>query len=125
MLRQTANVSEPPEALLLVGEVLSSAEANICTLLEFWGIRYRTLQTDAPSANDPKSSQRRCCILSSATRFAEILNKSDDSTNTILGQASSVYIYGFDSSDRCIGLLKELTGDDHSLVGPAVGDHMD
>jgi hypothetical protein len=125
MPRQTTNVSEPPEALLLVGEVLSSAEANICTLLKFWGIRYQTLQIDGPSATDPKCSPKHRCILSSATRFAEILNKSTDSANTILGCAGSIYVYGFDGSDPCIRLLKELTGDDYSVVQHAGGEHMD
>src|ERR1041385_6947638 len=116
MPRHVATISEPPEALLLVGEVLSSNDANICTLLEFWGIRYRTIRANAPGAPDPKSWPKRCCILSSATQFARILNKWDNSTNIILDQASSFYIYGFDNSDRCIGLLRELTGDDYSLI---------
>lgn len=104
-----------PTALLIGGDELSAGEQNLAKMLNFFSIPWKALKV-CEIANLPASTEsgtvRKYCILSSASRFAEVirpLRGSACSLPPLLKKVESVYLYGFQNSGPCRDLLWQLT----------------
>lgn len=104
----------PSRAILLCGEELSPAERNLAALLDFFGIPWkasRLAELAEKSANDHDTAGGYC-VLSATPSLAEALQSItafDLSLPPLLLNASSVYIFGFQNTPLCVGLLRYLT----------------
>jgi hypothetical protein len=119
----------PSRVLLLSEEMLSSSERNLTTLLEFFGIPWKavSLEEVAREYTGPEGgSADKFCILSSAPGMAAALQGTVGSDAVLpawMLNASSVYIYGFQETPACSGLLRFLVnavdGEVRKPVAPA------
>src|SRR4030081_3994948 len=113
---RTAQVIPNPRALLLCEEKLSADEQNLAALLDFFGIPWKAvthLQMMRECAVAENVGTGRFCVLSSAACLAASLQRvgvADATLPAWLLSASSVYVYGFQETSKCIGLLQSLTG---------------
>jgi hypothetical protein len=104
----------PSSALLLSEEMHSSSERNLTTLLEFFGIPWNTVSLEEVARECTDLAGRsagKFCILGSAPGMAAAL-QGTMGPNAVLPawmlNASSVYIYGFQQTPACRGLLRFL-----------------
>jgi hypothetical protein len=102
-------------ALLLCDERSSSDERKITALLDFFGIPWRVVsagEMTGGSASTQCDSPGEFCILTTAPCMAAALQNVASSDATLpawMSGASSVYIYGFQETTQCRGLLRFLT----------------
>jgi len=101
-------------ALVLWDGTPSSDGQNLTGLLDFFGIPWQAVTSGELArecAGVDKDGADRICILSSAPRMAAALEAIADSATALpawMSNASSVYIYGFQQSAQCTGLLRSL-----------------
>lgn len=111
---RSAAESPPSRAILLCGEKPSPAERNLATLLDFFGIPWKA---SCPSELAEESANKRdtpggYCVLTAAPSLAEALQSITALDSTLppwLLNASSLYIFGFQETPLCLGLLSYLT----------------
>jgi hypothetical protein len=110
----SSGVLPPSRAILVCGEEFSPAERNLVTLLDFFGIPWRTSRPGelAEMADSMHAAAGGYCVLSIAPSLAESL-KSVTAQNANLPpwlqNAHSVYVFGFQDTPRCLELLRYLT----------------
>jgi hypothetical protein len=125
---RTAVGPSPSSALLLCNEKPSSDERNLTTLLDFFGIPWKTVSPSQVAEFMSRHSETadRFCILSSASSFAAALQVIPDSEAVLpswILNASSVFIYGFQETPLCTSLLRFLTSvADGNVRKPASSD---
>lgn len=112
----TLRVNDPvcPRALLLCDSNVSPNDQNVRKLLDFFGIPWIALdlQTIKNGEHLPWNHlTSNFCILGSASSIAAILQDSPSGLPPLLGKADSVYVYGFEETEACMGLLRFLTND--------------
>ena len=104
-----------PIALLLRGDGYSSDDRRIEDMLDFFGIPRTALtigEVQQDSIAKLIASHSRFSILVSAQSLAEILESDGDRVRArLLTSAASVFVYGFQTTDACRNLLREITGD--------------
>src|SRR5689334_21060530 len=102
-------------ALLLRGDTPSPDDRNLVEVLDFFGIPWTAMTVGeatgsnlaALTADHPQFS-----ILTSAPRLAEALQSAKAGIFPAwMAAATSVFVYGFQASDPCRALLREITGD--------------
>ena len=115
----------PSVALLLRGSVPSPNDHRLAEVLDFFGISWAPVILGEMKEDDIASltaGHSMFSILISAPCLAETLQSSKSSTLPAwLTAAASVFVYGFQSTDVCTSLLRNLTGDRGATVG-SVGD---
>jgi hypothetical protein len=105
----------PSRAILLCGEELLPAERNLVTLLDFFGIPWKSsrpgeLSEGIDHFHDDAGGY---CVLSTAPSLAESLQSITAQNANLppwLRNAGSVYVFGFKDTPRCLELLRYLTG---------------
>ena len=104
-----------PIALLFRGDGYSSEDRRIEDMLDFFGIPWTALtigEAQQDSIAKLIASNSRFSILVSAQSLAEsLLSDRDRILASLLTSAASVFIYGFQTTDACRNLLREITGD--------------
>jgi hypothetical protein len=125
---RSAVVPPPSMALLLCDEKLSSDARSLTALLDFFGIPWKAVspgEMTRECAYVESDRTDRFCILSSAPLMAAALQSivgSDAALPAWMLNASSVYIYGFQETTLCRGLLRFLTstaeGDIRKPIAP-------
>ncbi|QOG22570.1 MULTISPECIES: hypothetical protein [Bradyrhizobium] len=102
-------------ALLLRGDTPSPDDRNLVEVLDFFGIPWTAMTVGeangsnlaALTADHPQFS-----ILTSAPRLMEALQSAKAGIFPAwMAAAASVFVYGFQASDPCRALLREITGD--------------
>jgi hypothetical protein len=107
-------VTPPSRAVVLSDEIFSSDGRKLTVLLDFFGIPWKTVTSGelaGECAGVAKDRGERVCILSSAPSMAAALEGIADSATALpawMSSASSVYIYGFQQTAQCRGLLRLL-----------------
>ena len=104
-----------PMALLIRSDSYSLDDRRIEDMLDFFGIPWTALTTSEVKQDGVARLIASCSkfsILVSAKSLAKILLSDRDRTlANLLTSASSVFVYGFQLTDVCRNLLRELTGD--------------
>src|ERR1700719_1343447 len=103
----------PSRAILLCGGEFSPAERNLATLLDFFGIPWKTSRPGelAERADSIHDAAGGYCVLSTAPSLAESLQSSTAENANLppwLQNARSVYVFGFRDTPRCLELLRYL-----------------
>ena len=104
-----------PTALLIRSDSYSSDDCHIEGMLDFFGIPWTALTiTDAKQDSVARliADHSRFSILVSAKSLADILQSGKNKTLPgFMTSAASVFVYGFQTTDECRNLLREITGD--------------
>src|SRR3984957_5796356 len=116
----------PSRAILLCGGEFSPAERNLATLLDFFGIPWKTSRPGelAERADSIHDAAGGYCVLSTAPSLAESLQSSTAENGNLppwLPNARSVYVVGFRDSPRCLELLRYLSDGGNASIQNAGG----
>ena len=107
-------------ALLLRGDAQSPNDRNLSEILDSFEIPWTTLTiTEANGDNVAAltAGHPQFSILTSAPCLAEVLQRSKtEALPTWLAAAASIYVYGFEATDPCQVLLRQITGDPEAAV---------
>ena len=107
-------------ALLLRGDALSPNDCNLSEILDFFEIPWTTLTiTEANGDNVAAltAGHPQFSILTSAPCLAEVLQRcKTEALPTWLAAAASIFVYGFQATDPCQVLLRQITGDPEAEV---------
>jgi hypothetical protein len=102
-------------ALLLRSGTPSPDDCNLAEILDFFGIPWTALTVSEAKEDNVASlraSHPQFSILTSAPCLAEILQPCKAGTFPAwLTAAASVFVYGFQATDPCRALLRQITGD--------------
>lgn len=102
-------------ALLLRSDASSSDDCNLAEILDFFGIPWTALTVSEANGGHVASltaSHPRFSVLTSSACLGEILPACKAGTLPAwLAAADSVFVYGFQATDPCRALLRQITGD--------------
>src|SRR4051794_31387133 len=102
-------------ALLLRRDTQSSDDCKLAEILDFFGIPWTPLtvsEANGASVASLTASHPQFSILTSASCLAETLQPCKAGNFPAwLAAAASVFVYGFQASDPCRALLRQITGD--------------
>jgi len=102
-------------ALLIRGEIPSPEDCNSAGILDFFGIPWKALTVSEANGSNVASltaGHPRFSVIISAPCLAEALQPCKvGRVPAWLTAATSVFVYGFQTSDACRGLLRQITRD--------------
>lgn len=105
-------------AVLLCEDQAALADRNLILLLDFLAIPWNALNRNS---REVRESKQRYAVLSSADFLAKAILEAQAIGETLpplIAKADSVYVYGFQCSERSTQLLRFLTGDPQANVRP-------
>ncbi len=116
-LRRGANSSDAtsPIAFLLYGGTLSPDDHRLGQILNFFGVPWTAVsisEAEGSTVTSLSAGHSWFSILTSAPCLAEFLQRSNATLlPALLTSAVSVFVYGFQTTDACRNLLRNITGD--------------
>ena len=112
--------STPPIALLLHGGVLSPDDNRLGEVLNFFGIPWAPLASTELNEGDLVTiagGRSKFSILTSASCLADVLlGVNPEVTREWLGMASSVFVFGFQTTEACRATLRHISGDPEANI---------
>jgi hypothetical protein len=107
-------------AILLRSDTPSPDDCNLTEILDIFGIPWTALTvSEAEGGNvvSLRASHSQFSILTTALCLAEILQpRKAGAFPAWLAEAASVFVYGFQATDPCRALLRQITGDPEADV---------
>ncbi|MCC8964854.1 hypothetical protein H8A95_21670 [Bradyrhizobium sp. Pear76] len=107
-------------AVLLRGSDPSTNDCNLTGILDLFEIPWTVLTADEAHEDNAAArtaGHQQFSILTSATCLADVLQRSkSESLPTWLAGATSVFVYGFQVTDPCKSLLRQITGDPEAEI---------
>jgi hypothetical protein len=102
-------------ALLLRNDTPSPDDCNLVEILDFFGIPWTALTVSQATGGNMAlltAGHPQFSILTSAACLAETLRRCEAGTLPAwLGAAAAVFVYGFQATDPCRALLRQITSD--------------
>src|SRR5262245_60601119 len=100
-----------PVAIRICAEEQTSSERSLGKIVDFFGIESRFIDARGLTTIDPTtlSDDTPYSVLVSAVHLASAVT-AGGSLPPLLRRAESVFVFGFDRSERSRGLLRALTG---------------
>ncbi|GIQ77006.1 hypothetical protein [Bradyrhizobium sp. RD5-C2] len=107
-------------ALLLRGNTPSTNDRNLTEILDLFEIPWTALTADEARGDNVAAltaGHQQFSILTSAPCLAEILRHcKTEALPTWMAAAASIFVYGFEATDPCQALLRQITGDPEAEV---------
>ncbi|QOZ35137.1 hypothetical protein [Bradyrhizobium sp. CCBAU 53421] len=110
-------------AVLLRGSAPSTNDCSLTEILDLFEIPWTALTVDEARGDKVAAlaaGRQQFSILTSAACLAEVLQRSEtEAPPTWLARATSVFVYGFQVTDPCKSILRQITGDPEAEIrGP-------